>query len=233
MITNEYLKRVYDSVEKRDPDQPEFLQAVREVFESLQLVVDKHPEWEKASLIERFVEPERVITFRVPWVDDNGKVQVNRGYRVQFNSAIGPYKGGLRFHPSVNLSVIKFLGFEQILKNSLTTLPMGGGKGGSDFDPKGKSDAEVMRFCQSCELNISSENRGKWLHICWSAKEALFKAIPETGIDFREHLHIVPALLTEEGYLSAWETRTEATKAYTVWYRIYDDFVLVCTVPLQ
>ena len=149
MITNEYLKRVYDSVEKRDPDQPEFLQAVREVFESLQLVVDKHPEWEKASLIERFVEPERVITFRVPWVDDNGKVQVNRGYRGQFNSAIGPYKGGLRFHPSVNLSVIKFLGFEQILKNSLTTLPMGGGKGGSDFDPKGKSDAEVMRFCQS------------------------------------------------------------------------------------
>ena len=149
MITNEYLKRVYDSVEKRDPDQPEFLQAVREVFESLQLVVDKHPEWEKASLIERFVEPERVITFRVPWVDDNGKVQVNRGYRVQFNSAIGPYKGGLRFHPSVNLSVIKFLGFEQILKNSLTTLPMGGGKGGSDFDPKDKSDAEVMRFCQS------------------------------------------------------------------------------------
>ena len=149
MITNEYLKRVYDSVEKRDPDQPEFLQAVREVFESLQLVVDKHPEWEKASLIERFVEPERVITFRVPWVDDNGKVQVNRGYRVQFNSAIGPYKGGLRFHPSVNLSVIQFLGFEQILKNSLTTLPMGGGKGGSDFDPKGKSDAEVMRFCQS------------------------------------------------------------------------------------
>ena len=149
MITNEYLKRVYDSVEKRDPDQPEFLQAVREVFESLQLVVDKHPEWEKASLIERFVEPERVITFRVPWVDDNGKVQVNRGYRVQFNSAIGPYKGGLRFHPSVNLSVIKFLGFEQILKNSLTTLPMGGGKGGSDFDPHGKSDMEVMRFCQS------------------------------------------------------------------------------------
>ena len=149
MITNEYLKRVYDSVEKRDPDQPEFLQAVREVFESLQLVVDKHPEWEKASLIERFVEPERVIMFRVPWVDDNGVTQVNRGYRVQFNSAIGPYKGGLRFHPSVNLSVIKFLGFEQILKNSLTTLPMGGGKGGSDFDPKGKSDAEVMRFCQS------------------------------------------------------------------------------------
>ena len=149
MITNEYLKRVYDSVEKRDPDQPEFLQAVREVFESLQLVVDKHPEWEKASLIERFVEPERVITFRVPWVDDNGKVQVNRGYRVQFNSAIGPYKGGLRFHPSVNLSVIKFLGFEQILKNSLTTLPMGGGKGGSDFNPKGKSDMEIMRFCQS------------------------------------------------------------------------------------
>ena len=149
MLTNEYLKRVYAEVEKRDAHEPEFLQAVREVFESLELVIDKHPEWEKAALIERFVEPERVIEFRVPWVDDAGNVRVNRGYRVQYNSAIGPYKGGLRFHPSVNLSVIKFLGFEQILKNSLTTLPMGGGKGGSDFDPKGKSDAEVMRFCQS------------------------------------------------------------------------------------
>ena len=149
MLTNEYLKRVYAEVEKRDSHEPEFLQAVREVFESLELVIDKHPEWEKAALLERFVEPERVIEFRVPWVDDNGDVHVNRGYRVQYNSAIGPYKGGLRFHPSVNLSVIKFLGFEQILKNSLTTLPMGGGKGGSDFDPKGKSDAEVMRFCQS------------------------------------------------------------------------------------
>ena len=149
MITNEYLKKVYADVEKRDAHEPEFLQAVREVFESLELVIDKHPEWEKAALLERFVEPERVVEFRVPWVDDNGNVQVNRGYRVQYNSAIGPYKGGLRFHPSVNLSVIKFLGFEQILKNSLTTLPMGGGKGGSDFDPKGKSDAEVMRFCQS------------------------------------------------------------------------------------
>ncbi|MBR0351576.1 MAG: NADP-specific glutamate dehydrogenase [Oscillospiraceae bacterium] len=148
-MTNEYLLRVYAEVEKRDSGEPEFLQAVREVFESLELVIDKHPEWEKAGLIERFVEPERVVEFRVPWVDDSGKVRVNRGYRVQFNSAIGPYKGGLRFHPSVNLSVIKFLGFEQILKNSLTTLPMGGGKGGSDFDPKGKSDGEVMRFCQS------------------------------------------------------------------------------------
>lgn len=149
MITNAYLKRVYEQVKQRDGQEPEFLQAVREVFESLELVIDQHPEWEKAALLERFVEPERVIEFRVPWVDDSGNVQVNRGYRVQFNSAIGPYKGGLRFHPSVNLSVIKFLGFEQILKNSLTTLPMGGGKGGSDFDPKGKSDAEVMRFCQS------------------------------------------------------------------------------------
>ena len=149
MLTNEYLKKVYAEVEKRDAHEPEFLQAVREVFESLELVVDKHPEWEKASLLERFVEPERVIEFRVPWVDDQGIVHVNRGYRVQYNSAIGPYKGGLRFHPSVNLSIMKFLGFEQILKNSLTTLPMGGGKGGSDFDPKGKSDAEVMRFCQS------------------------------------------------------------------------------------
>ena len=149
MINNAYLNRVFADLQKNHPNEPEFLQAVDEVFESLQHVVDKHPEWEEAGLMERFVEPERIIMFRVPWVDDNGKVQVNRGYRVQFNSAIGPYKGGLRFHPSVNLSVIKFLGFEQILKNSLTTLPMGGGKGGSDFDPKGKSDAEVMRFCQS------------------------------------------------------------------------------------
>ena len=149
MITNEYLQRVLADVQKNHPGESEFLQAVEEIFESLQLVVPKHPEWEAAGLIERFVEPERIIMFRVPWVDDNGKVQVNRGYRVQFNSAIGPYKGGLRFHPSVNLSIVKFLGFEQILKNSLTTLPMGGGKGGSDFDPKGKSDAEVMRFCQS------------------------------------------------------------------------------------
>ena len=148
-MKNEYLKRVYAQVEARDAHEVEFLQAVREVFESLELVIDKHPEWEKAGLLERFVEPERTVEFRVPWVDDEGKLHVNRGFRVQFNSAIGPYKGGLRFHPSVNLSVIKFLGFEQILKNSLTTLPMGGGKGGSDFDPKGKSDAEVMRFCQS------------------------------------------------------------------------------------
>ena len=149
MPTNEYLNRVYEDVKKRDAGQPEFLQAVREVFESLELIAVKHPEWEAGGLLERFVEPERVIVFRIPWVDDGGRVRVNRGYRVQFNSAIGPYKGGIRFHPSVNLSVIKFLGFEQILKNSLTTLPMGGGKGGSDFDPKGKSDAEVMRFCQS------------------------------------------------------------------------------------
>ena len=143
MLTNEYLKRVYEGLEKRNANEPEFLQAVREVLESIQPVVEKHPEYEKAALIERLVEPERIITFRVPWVDDQGKVQVNRGYRVQFNSAIGPYKGGLRFHPSVNQGILKFLGFEQTFKNSLTTLPMGGGKGGSDFDPKGKSDAEV------------------------------------------------------------------------------------------
>ena len=148
-ITNEYLKSVFDGLKQRNADQPEFLQAVEEVLESLQPVVQARPELEKAGIIERLVEPERVIMFRVPWVDDNGKVQVNRGDRVQFHSAIGPYKGGLRFHPSVNLSILKFLGFEQIFKNSLTTLPIGGGKGGSDFDPKGKSDAEVMRFCQS------------------------------------------------------------------------------------
>ncbi|MEE0176327.1 MAG: Glu/Leu/Phe/Val dehydrogenase dimerization domain-containing protein, partial [Faecalibacterium sp.] len=143
MLTNEYLKRVYDGLAKRNANEPEFLQAVREVLESIQPVVEKHPEYEKAALIERLVEPERIISFRVPWVDDQGKVQVNRGYRVQFNSAIGPYKGGLRFHPSVNQGILKFLGFEQTFKNSLTTLPMGGGKGGSDFDPHGKSDMEV------------------------------------------------------------------------------------------
>ncbi len=137
MLTNEYLKRVYEGLEKRNANEPEFLQAVREVLESIQPVVEKHPEYEKAGLIERLVEPERIITFRVPWVDDQGKVQVNRGYRVQFNSAIGPYKGGLRF-PPVNQGIIKFLGFEQIFKNSLTGLPIGGGKGGSDFDPQGQ-----------------------------------------------------------------------------------------------
>lgn len=146
---SEYLKNVYESLEKKSGHEPEFLQAVREVLESLEPVVERRPELERSGIIERLVEPERVVMFRVPWVDDGGKVQVNRGYRVQFNSAIGPYKGGLRFHPSVNLSIIKFLGFEQTFKNSLTTLPMGGGKGGSDFDPKGKSDGEVMRFCQS------------------------------------------------------------------------------------
>ena len=148
-FTNPYLQRVYDDLAKRNPEQKEFLQAVEEVLESLEPVVAAHPEYEKAGLIERLVEPERIIMFRVPWVDDAGKVQVNRGYRVQFNSAIGPYKGGLRLHPSVNQSILKFLGFEQILKNSLTGLPIGGGKGGSDFDPKGKSDNEVQRFCQS------------------------------------------------------------------------------------
>lgn len=136
-------------VKEKDPAQPEFHQAVEEVLNTLEPTVDKHPEFVKAKIYERIVEPDRVIIFRVPWVDDDGNVQVNRGFRVQFNNAIGPYKGGLRFHPSVNLGIIKFLGFEQIFKNSLTTLPMGGGKGGSDFDPKGKSDQEVMRFCQA------------------------------------------------------------------------------------
>ena len=148
-IKNEYLLKVMETVKKRNPNEPEFHQAVSEVLESLEPVIAKHPEFEETGLIDRIVEPERLIYFRVPWTDDNGKVQVNRGYRVQFNSAIGPYKGGLRFHPSVYVGIIKFLGFEQIFKNSLTGLPIGGGKGGSDFDPKGKSDAEIMRFCQS------------------------------------------------------------------------------------
>ncbi len=149
MFKSEYLNRVFETVEKRNAGELEFLQAVAEVFESLEPVLEAHPEYEKAGLIERIVEPERSISFRVPWVDDNGVVQVNRGFRVQFNSAIGPYKGGLRFHPSVYLGIIKFLGFEQMFKNSLTGLPIGGGKGGSDFDPRGKSDGEIMRFCQS------------------------------------------------------------------------------------
>jgi len=148
-IKNAHLLEVYEKTVKRNPNEPEYLQAVKEVFESLDPVADKRPDLVEAGVFERIVEPERFIMFRVSWVDDNGKVQVNRGYRVQYNSAIGPYKGGIRLHPSVNASVVKFLGFEQIFKNSLTSLPMGGGKGGSDFDPKGKSDGEVMRFCQS------------------------------------------------------------------------------------
>ncbi len=148
-MKNAYVKSVFEQVKAKNAHEPEFLQAVEEVLESLEPVVEKMPEIEKNAILERIVEPERVIMFRVPWVDDAGKMRVNRGFRVQFNSAIGPYKGGLRFHPSVNLGILKFLGFEQVFKNSLTTLPMGGGKGGSDFDPHGKTDGEVMRFCQS------------------------------------------------------------------------------------
>ena len=148
-LKNQYLIDLLETVKKRNAGEPEFIQAVTEVFESLQPVVEKRQDLVDAGVFERIVEPERQIMFRVPWVDDNGKTQVNRGFRIQFNSAIGPYKGGIRLHPSVYLGIIKFLGFEQIFKNSLTTLPMGGGKGGSDFDPKGKSDGEIMRFCQS------------------------------------------------------------------------------------
>ena len=149
MSAHQYINEVFEKVVKRNQNEPEFHQAVKEVLESLAPVLEKHPEYIEAGIVERIVEPERQIIFRVPWVDDKGKVQVNRGFRVQFNSAIGPYKGGIRFHPSVYVGIIKFLGFEQIFKNSLTGLPIGGGKGGSDFDPKGKSDGEVMRFCQS------------------------------------------------------------------------------------
>ena len=154
-MNNTYLQSVYDEVVRRNPNEPEFQQAVYEVLESLQPVVEQNPKLQAAGVIERLVEPERQIMFRVSWMDDAGKVHVNRGFRVQFNSAIGPYKGGLRLHPSVNASVIKFLGFEQIFKNSLTGLPIGGGKGGSDFDPKGKSDNEIMRFCQSFMTELS------------------------------------------------------------------------------
>ena len=146
---NEYLKRVLEEVEKKNPYELEYLQAVKEVLSTVEPILDKHSEYEKLSLLERIVEPERIITFRVPWINDKGEVVVNRGYRVQYSSLIGPYKGGLRFHPSVNQSIMKFLGFEQIFKNALTGLPIGGGKGGSDFDPKGKSDSEIMHFCQS------------------------------------------------------------------------------------
>ena len=152
---NQYLADLMETVKKRNPNEPEFHQAVTEVLESLEPVIEKHPEYIKMGVLESIVEPERIIKFRVPWVDDNGNVHVNRGFRIQFNSAIGPYKGGLRFHPSVYEGIIKFLGFEQIFKNSLTGLPIGGGKGGSDFDPKGKSDMEVMRFCQSFMTELS------------------------------------------------------------------------------
>ncbi len=149
MFKSQYLNELMERVVKRNPNEPEFHQTVKEVLESIEPVIEARPDYIKAGVLERIVEPERIIKFRVPWVDDQGNVRVNRGFRIQFNSAIGPYKGGLRFHPSVNESIIKFLGFEQTFKNSLTSLPMGGGKGGSDFDPQGKSDAEVMRFCQS------------------------------------------------------------------------------------
>ena len=150
----EYIERVLTNLKAKNTDQPEFIQAVEEVLESLEPVIKAHPEYEDMAILERLTEPERTLMFKVPWMDDQGKVQVNRGYRIQFSSAIGPYKGGLRFHPSVNLGIIKFLGFEQTFKNALTTLPMGGGKGGSDFAPRGKSDAEIMRFCQSFILEL-------------------------------------------------------------------------------
>lgn len=148
------LNKIMNDLEKKHPGEVEYLQAVREVLESIEDVVNENPHFESAGIIERLIEPDRVLTFKVQWVDDNGKVHINLGYRVQFNNSIGPYKGGLRFHPSVNLSILKFLGFEQIFKNSLTTLPMGGGKGGSDFNPKGKSDSEIMRFCQAFMLEL-------------------------------------------------------------------------------
>ena len=144
-----YTSELMAWVKEKNPAETEFHQAVQEVLESLELVIERHPEYRTAKILERIIEPERVIMFRVPWMDDQREIHVNRGFRIQMNSAIGPYKGGLRFHPSVNLGILKFLAFEQVFKNSLTTLPMGGGKGGSDFDPKGKSDNEVMRFCQS------------------------------------------------------------------------------------
>jgi glutamate dehydrogenase (NADP+) len=153
-MASEYINKLLNYVKAKNPNEPEFFQAVQEVLESLELVLERHPEYKSFKILERMIEPERVIMFRVPWMDDQGEIHVNRGYRIEMNSAIGPYKGGLRFHPSVNLSILKFLAFEQVFKNSLTTLPMGGGKGGSDFNPKGKSDNEIMRFCQSFMLEL-------------------------------------------------------------------------------
>ncbi len=153
------VNKILQNLERRNPGEIEYLQAVREVLESIADVYNQNPQFENAGIIERLIEPDRVLTFKIPWMDDEGKVQVNRGYRVQFNNALGPYKGGLRFHPSVNLSILKFLGFEQIFKNSLTTLPIGGGKGGSDFQPKGKSNDEIMRFCQAFMLELWRYNR--------------------------------------------------------------------------
>src|SRR6516164_420148 len=154
-LSGDYIEQVLAQVKAKNPAEPEFHQAVQEVLESLRLVLQRYPEYRDARILERVVEPERVIMFRVPWFDDQNKIQINRGFRIEMNSAIGPYKGGLRFHPSVTLGILKFLAFEQVFKNSLTTLPMGGGKGGSDFDPKGKTDNEVMRFCQSFMTELS------------------------------------------------------------------------------
>jgi glutamate dehydrogenase (NADP+) len=151
---SQYIQKILDEVKAKNPNEPEFYQAVQEVTESLKVVFERHPEYQAAKILERMVEPERLIMFRVPWMDDQGEIHINRGYRIEMNSAIGPYKGGLRFHSSVTLGTLKFLAFEQVFKNSLTTLPMGGGKGGSDFSPKGKSDNEIMRFCQSFMIEL-------------------------------------------------------------------------------
>ena len=179
METKAYIEQVLENVKKRNSNEPEFLQTVEEVLGSLGPVFDKHPEYIEANLLERFCEPERQIMFRVPWVDDAGVTQVNRGFKVQFNGSIGPFKGGLRFHPSVYIGIIKFLGFEQTLKNSLTGLPMGGGKGGSDFDPRGKSDNEVMRFCQSFMTELYRHigpdvGCSSWRSWCWWKRNRLF-----------------------------------------------------------
>ena len=155
------LEEFMSIVIRRNPGELEFHQAVKEVVESILPFIEKNPKYQKAKVLERMIEPERTIIFRVPWLDDKGEIQINRGYRIEMNSAIGPYKGGLRFHPSVNLGILKFLAFEQVFKNALTTLPMGGGKGGSDFDPKGKSDSEVMRFCQSFMTELSRHKIGR------------------------------------------------------------------------
>ncbi len=184
---SDHVSSLMEDVKAKNPAEPEFHQAVQEVAESLVLVLERHPEYRSARILERIIEPERVIMFRVPWQDDQGKVQINRGFRIEMNSAIGPYKGGLRFHPSVNLGILKFLAFEQVFKNSLTTLPMGGGKGGSDFDPKGKSDNEVMRFCQSFMAELlpphgAQHRRSRRRHRSGRTRDRLpVRAVQEAG----------------------------------------------------
>lgn len=227
MFKTKYVKRVYEGVVLRNPDEPDFLQAVQEVLQSLEPVVKKKPDMEKYAILERLTEPERLVHFRVSWVDDKGRVHVNRGYRVQFNSAIGPYKGGLRFHPTVNGSVVKFLGFEQIFKNSLTGLPMGGGKGGSNFDPKGKSDGEIMRFCQSFMTELA-KHIGPFTDVPAGDIGVGGREIGYMYGQYRRLANTADGVLTGKGLTyGGSKTRTEAT-GYGMCYYVQEAMKALC-----